>query len=806
MSTRRVIPLQVAGRRQDAQDATLAFVSRCEVRFWQAISTGLFFRRRYSVGDDVDVVLCRGLESQRGRIAIAHENETYDVDLKSKGATTDKHSEVGVQIPPEYLRAVGSARVAGPLSDNEKDKLKVKVGDLYRERTTLRKQLDELLRERDALEKGQSQPAKSVDNHVASRDYHADVVNRGIGTKRAHADTSKSSHVEDALVDCRTADTTDQAPDPSDEPQMRANAETPQARFWFGSLSCDGQPFGLDVAQALLPDPGGDPSNADENATDLAKLNDVDIVTVALQECTTSHDSVLAVVRRVLALDDDTENGEWCSQTIESAAESTTIPGSRAATLVICARREVLANHDESLQSAAATPESGLSTVGIYVQLRDGVRAALLTAKVDLRDQDETKSVSSLNAAVAAHFAGNALHMDGQDGHSALDVSNECEHAFFIGDLGYSYDDSGQPVKRRDLVDLVTVNNWSSLASADALKREKAAHHVFSGNSGFRWGHSLSRAGWETVTPRFSPTAFLHSFDADKCISTESPLPCWSERVLWKSLPELRDRVSLELYDKREVALDGSGATRYNHDALVAGFVVCSDTSEPPVKSQWASVTFASLQATFLAEAPLNVAAGADLCVSFNVASESGDGQQTTTALLTGLEDPGTQKSVSWDDEITIRLGDPAAVSAVKHVFVRVYAVSPSPDGGAEQTLIAGCVLSERKLAQEPLTDSTLGDDETVVDIEEPLVSAGVLCGWLHGRGTLQQDPSQPAANLSMAPIVSKTPSGIDYEPAQDTSVDESPSASSATPSSRKASFRSVSKGLKSIVFGRKKK
>lgn len=276
--------------------------------------------------------------------------------------------------------------------------------------------------------------------------------------------------------------------------------------------------------------------------------------------------------------------------------------------------------------------------------------------------------------------------------------------------------------------------------------------------------------------------------------------------MLWKSLPEMRDRVRLELYDKREVALDGSGATRYDHDALVAGFVVSSDPAEPPVKSQWTSVTFASLQATFLAEAPLNVAAGADLCVSFNVASESGDCQQTTTALLTGLDDPGTQKSVAWDDEITIPLGEPAAAGVIKHVFVRVYAVSPSLDGDTEQKLIAGCVLSERQLGQEPLTDSNLGDDETVVDIEEPLVSAGVLCGWLHGRGTLQQDLAQSAPNLTEEPIVSKTPSGIDYEPAHDTSHDESPSASSATPSSRKASFRSMSKGLKSIVFGRKKK
>lgn len=458
------------------------------MRFWQAISTGLFFRRRYSVGDHVDVVLCRGLESQRGRIAVAHENETYDVDLESKGATTNKHSEVGVQIPPEYLRAVGSTRAAEPMSDDEKEKLKVKVGDLYRERTSLRKQLDDLMREREALENGRAPPVKRVASKTngACREDPAELSNGGIDSKRADAYTSKSDHVEDALVDGTTANTKDQPRDLPEAPQTRGNVEIPQARFWFGSLSCGGQPFGLNVAQALLPAPGGDPSHVDRNVTELAQLSDVDIVTIALQECTTSHDSVVAVVRRVLALDDDIADGEWCSQAVESPADSAVIAGSKAATLVVCARREVLANHGDSLRSAAAAPESGLSTVGIYVQLRDGVRAALLTAKVKLLDQDGAKSMSSLNAAVAAHFSGNALHMDWQDGQSALDVSNECEHAFFIGDLGYSYDDSGQPVKRRDLVDLVTVNNWSSLASADALKQEKAAHHVFSGKSGAR--------------------------------------------------------------------------------------------------------------------------------------------------------------------------------------------------------------------------------------------------------------------------------------------------------------------------------
>ena len=85
----------LAARRAEAQDATLQFVARCEARFWRAASTGLFFRRRYRPGDEVDVALCRGLETCRGVVARAHDDETYDVDLEGD------RPEVGVQIPPE---------------------------------------------------------------------------------------------------------------------------------------------------------------------------------------------------------------------------------------------------------------------------------------------------------------------------------------------------------------------------------------------------------------------------------------------------------------------------------------------------------------------------------------------------------------------------------------------------------------------------------------------------------------------------------------------------------------------------------
>ena len=50
------------------------------------------------------MALCRGLETCRGVVAKAHDNETYDVDLDGD------RPEVGVQIPPEYLRPSVEAR------------------------------------------------------------------------------------------------------------------------------------------------------------------------------------------------------------------------------------------------------------------------------------------------------------------------------------------------------------------------------------------------------------------------------------------------------------------------------------------------------------------------------------------------------------------------------------------------------------------------------------------------------------------------------------------------------------------------
>jgi len=155
---RRDVRADLERRRKEAQEVCLKEVQRCEARFWRSAATGLFFRRSYKAGDAVEVALCRGLETCRGVVARAHENETYDVDLDGD------RPEVGVQIPPEYLRPSPKAReeaqgnlYAGCVSHDEQTEvrrreLRITVQDMLREREALRSRLDALAREREHLE------------------------------------------------------------------------------------------------------------------------------------------------------------------------------------------------------------------------------------------------------------------------------------------------------------------------------------------------------------------------------------------------------------------------------------------------------------------------------------------------------------------------------------------------------------------------------------------------------------------------------------------------------------------------------
>jgi len=144
-----------AAIREKRRDANLALVSRCEKRFWQKAASGLLFRRCYKPGDKVLVLLCHGLNSVSGTITKVHsDDDSYDVDLQS-AADSKTSNEIGLRIPPEYLRPFDNT--GGKPFQNE-DEQKKRIHDLYEERRTLQKELEALECEhRQALEKAAEQ-------------------------------------------------------------------------------------------------------------------------------------------------------------------------------------------------------------------------------------------------------------------------------------------------------------------------------------------------------------------------------------------------------------------------------------------------------------------------------------------------------------------------------------------------------------------------------------------------------------------------------------------------------------------------
>ena len=114
------------------------------------------FGGRYKAGDAVEVALCRGQRRVEASWPKAHDNETYDVDLDGD------RPEVGVQIPPEYLRPSVQSRqkaqgnlfagVHDEASESRRRELRSAVADMLREREALRSRLDALTREKEHLE------------------------------------------------------------------------------------------------------------------------------------------------------------------------------------------------------------------------------------------------------------------------------------------------------------------------------------------------------------------------------------------------------------------------------------------------------------------------------------------------------------------------------------------------------------------------------------------------------------------------------------------------------------------------------
>lgn len=451
-------------RRRDAQDATQSFISQCEDKFWKVVSTGLFFRRRYSVGQEVEVLLCKGLDSQAGRIASVREDETYDVDLEPSSGISGNATEIGVRIPPEYLRPKVSSRNASHLDDDNKKALRATVVDLCRQRQALRDELAALTREMEALERQPLEPSNILPTlgDTATQNSSSEVKTRRLlGEPTAEVSNTKAKATERS------------------DAELESEKGIPQARCWLGSLSCGGQPFEREIASTVLPLL----NNADIGEGVDSRLDHFDVVAVALQDCDTSSEEIADILRDVLLLDDDNKDSDWCMIAVESGLHSTFSASAKAASLTVFLRREVLFREEKSLEKASAAADSGLSTVAVYVQLRDGEKLAILSANTNSISSNKQVSMDTQNAHVNAHFSIDAMDSSeyGMFANSTLDASRGCDHALFIGDLGYSYDlESGQ-VGQDDLSRFLAVSDWAALSSADALREEQSAHRVFCG-------------------------------------------------------------------------------------------------------------------------------------------------------------------------------------------------------------------------------------------------------------------------------------------------------------------------------------
>ena len=133
------------------------------------------------------------LETCRGVVAKAHDNETYDVDLDGD------RPEVGVQIPPEYLRpsvqsnrrprATYSPGATTSSRRRRRRELRSAVADMLREREALRSRLDALTRETGTPRRRNRCPAKSHKTAAAppgprrSNDAHLVRHDPSLGSK-----------------------------------------------------------------------------------------------------------------------------------------------------------------------------------------------------------------------------------------------------------------------------------------------------------------------------------------------------------------------------------------------------------------------------------------------------------------------------------------------------------------------------------------------------------------------------------------------------------------------------------------------
>lgn len=309
-----------------------------------------------------------------------------------------------------------------------------------------------------------------------------------------------------------------------------------------------------------------------------------------------------------------------------------------------------------------------------------------------------------------------------------------------------------------------------SQVAGDELKRERGLKRVF--------------AGWETATPRFAPTAGLAAFDgAAYRADGADGAPRWSERVLWTSLPGLRDRLRLELHDARP-----TGGER---DAVVAAFSA-SPPPRRPGRPDPVDVGFANLRATLHLDGVETLddarAAAAALGPCYVAVGDGApdDGRPRATSAKAFVEDaesleppPEPSARALWDDD------DPLLARVVAradpdddahHLIFRVLERD-------EPELVAAAILPGRALAQRLLDAGPDG----LVDFEEPLLLHGTLRGVLRGTAVLarRDPPSTPSADAHRAA--------------------PPPPPDTATPKGKSVT-KSVAKGIGNMLGLRKKK
>ncbi|KAJ1454550.1 hypothetical protein M885DRAFT_521834 [Pelagophyceae sp. CCMP2097] len=413
-------------RRAAHVEETEAFVGRCEARFWRAAASGLFFRRRYNVGDDVEVVLCRGLHSAIGKVARLHDNETYDVDLNGSStsalAGTSSSAEVGIQIPPEYLilREAQTKAVSGGGDSAEQEQVRAKVAALWTEREALKKELDALTQDRDRLE----DDCKRMQPPAEKRPRSANNVMPPPAPPQtgSQSATNASADARGTLPDQRGA-----LPDRSEAP----------LKVWVSTWTAANAAAGL---ASGLPD----------RATALG----FDVIALSMPSANYDEGALLDRL-----LGGGSNLMTWRSLVADEA------------TLVLVARKSTVPNEslfDDSVDFFATKRGAGcVFTVGARKATRRKV--AFVCGAVDDADKEAFDSDVSMRAAAVADCLQD-------ESRQFQDAARGADHAFFLVDGSFAVDDA-----MCDVAAALQAQDWPALAAHDAFTRDHAEGRVCAG-------------------------------------------------------------------------------------------------------------------------------------------------------------------------------------------------------------------------------------------------------------------------------------------------------------------------------------